>query len=300
VDDAGRRGKRFRRSRVTAALARRAVAGILPGDHACASFGSDEEHQAIVGRYAGQALERRERLLYLAHTSDDGAIHRVLEEEGIDVEAALALGQIEIRRVVQEGPVDPEALVTALQADRRRALHDGYAALSATTEMSWSLAGAGELDAVVRYERDVNRVFAGAGIAGLCQYDRRLFDVDDHEQLMAAHQFQVRTAEGLTTTARRRLTISEHEGSVLAVAGALDIDSSALLAARLSELDGDHDIVLQTSGLGFADISGCRALIHAAESLDRGRRLLLPDPSTALVRVLELCGWADHGRLVLS
>jgi anti-anti-sigma regulatory factor len=277
------------------------VAGIVPGDHVCASFGSDEEHQAIVGRYARQALRRGERVLYFAHTSEDTTIRRFLELEGIDVAAGLALGQIEIRRIAHDcGAIDPEKMIASLQGDRRAALRDGYSALCATAEMSWTATRPHELAAAIRYEREVNRVFAAADIAGVCQYDRRLFAPDVLEQLISVHQFQVRTGHGLTTTARRRLTISEHGDGVIALSGALDIDSAAFLAARLAELDGEEDIVVRTSGLGFADISGCRALIRAAESLGRGRHLVLPDPSDALVRVLKLCGWADHGRLVLT
>lgn len=300
MDNAGRRGSRFRRSRVAASLAQHAVAGIVPGDHVCASFGSDEEHQAIVGRYARQALRRGERLLYFLHSSDDATIRRYLELAGIDVEAGIALGQIELRPVEHDRyTIDPEAIIASLQADRRGALRDGYSALCATTEMTWAMTRPHEIDAVLRYERDVNRVFEAADIASVCQYDRRRFPPAVLSRLVAAHEFQVCTSASLTTTARRRLTVSEHDDGVIALSGALDIDSSSFLAARLAEVETGDDLVLRTSGLGFADISGCRALVRAAEALGNGRRLLLPDAAPALVRVLKLCGWSDHGRLVL-
>jgi len=290
----------MRRARGGASLAQHAAAGIVPGDHVCASFGSDEEHQAIVGRYARQALRRGERFLYHAHSSDGATIRAYLAQEGIDVEAGLALGQIEIRRIEYDRePIDPAAIVAGLQAARRAALRDGYSALATTVEMSWALTRPRETAAVVRYEHEVNRVFATADIAGMCQYDRRLFDPPLLERLVATHEFQLRTGRAVTTTARRRLTISERDDGAIALAGALDIDSSAYLAARLAEIDGDGDLVVLTCGLGFADISGCRALLRAAEALGGGRRMVLPDPSAALVRVLTLCGWSSRGRLVL-
>ncbi len=300
MHNAGRRGSRFRRSRVAASLAQHAVAGIVPGDHVCASFGSDEEHQAIVGRYARQALRRGERFLYFLHSSDEATIRRYLELAGIDVEAGIALGQIELRPVQHDRcTIDPEAIIASLQADRRAALRGGYSALCATTEMTWAMTRPDEIDAVLRYERDVNRVFEAADIAAVCQYDRRHFPPAVLARLVAAHEFQVCTSASLTTTARRRLTVSEHDDGVIALSGALDIDSSSFLAARLAEVETGDDLVLRTSGLGFADISGCRALVRAAEALGNGRRLLLPDAAPALVRVLKLCGWSDHGRLVL-
>lgn len=301
MERAGRRGRRFGRTRAAARLAEHAVAGIVPGDHVCVSFGSDAEHRAIVGRYARQALRRGERLLYFTHSSDDAAIRRYLEDAGIDVGAALALGQVELRRVEHERHlIDPEAIIAALQADRRAALSDGYSALCVTAEMSWALTCPADLDAVMRYERHVGRIFAAADIAAICQYDRRLFAPDALARLVSAHEFQVRTGAGLTTTARRRLTISEHDDGVIALSGALDIDSCVFLAARLAAIDDPGDLVLLTSGLGFADVSGCRALVHAAERLAEGRRLVLPDAAAPLVRVLKLCGWSDHERLVLA
>jgi anti-anti-sigma regulatory factor len=300
MDGVGGRGWRVRRSRVAVSLARHAVAGIVPGDHVCASFGSDDEHQAIVSGYARQALRRGERFLYFVHSSDDARIRTYLELEGIDVEAGLGVGQIEIRRIEHDRDrIDPEAIIAALEGDRRAALRDGYSALCVAAEMSWVLTRPAERDAVVRYERAVNRVFAAADIAGICQYDRRLFPADVLERLRAIHEFQLCTGPQLATAARRRLTISEHGGGVIALSGALDIDASAYLAARLAALDGDDDLVVLTSGLGFVDISGCRALVRAAEALGRGRRVVLLDVAAPLARVLELCGWSSHERLLL-
>jgi anti-anti-sigma regulatory factor len=282
-------------------LAQHAVAGILPGDHACASFGSDEEHRALVAGYARQALRHSERLLYLAHATSEATIRGYLEAEGIDVEAAIALGQVEIRHGGHgRGPVDPEAMIGALQADLRDARRDGYSPLRVTSEMSWATDHPAQIDAVERYERAVNRVFGAADVAGVCQYDRRLLAPDVLERLTAAHDFQICTAAKLTTTARRRLTISEHDDGVIALAGALDIDSAAYLAARLAEFRRRGDVVLATSGLGFADVSGCRALVQAAAGLGEHGRLVLPEPSESLVRVLNLCGWSTNDRLVLS
>lgn len=300
MDNAGKRGRRFRRGHVASTLAQHAVTGIVPGDHVCASFGSDVEQQAIVGRYARQALRRGERFLYLTHSSDERTIRRYLEEEGIDAGAGIALGQIEIRPFdLGREPFDPEALVAALQADRRAAVRDGYRALSVASEMSWAVARLGEVDAVVRYEREVERVFASGEVAGICQYDRRQFEPDVLERLVPRHGFQVCTDRHMTTTARRRLTVSEHEDGRIALSGALDIDSATYVASRFAEITHDRDVVVLTSGLGFADISGCRALVHAAEELGRGRHMVLPDAAGPLVRVLKLCGWSSHGRLVL-
>jgi anti-anti-sigma regulatory factor len=301
VGSASRDCKRVRRPRIAASFAQRAVAGILPGDHVCASFGSDEEHRAIVARYASLALARNERFLYLAHRSDDASIHACLAEAGIDVDARLAERQIVIRRIEQAPKrIDPEAVIATLQADRVAARRAGYSALSGAAEMSWMQAPSGDPDAVLQYEREVGRVFKTADVAGLCQYDRRLFEPELLERLVATHEFRLRAGPDGTTTARRHLTMTERRDGVVELAGALDIDASTYLAARLAELDGEDDLVLLTGRLDFVDISGCRALVSAAEARAPGRRLVLPDAGAPLRRVLKLCGWESHERLALT
>jgi len=277
------------------------MAGVSPGDHVCVSFGSDDEHRAIVGRYARQALDHGDRLLYFTHRSDESTIRAYLDEAGIDATAGLALRQIEIRPIEHTaGSLDPEALIASLQADRRLALHDGYRALAGLSEMSWALDRPDDADLVLDYERAVDRVFAGADIAGLCQYDRRLFPEEFLDRLVSSHTFQICTSACASTTARRRLSIAEGDDGTVTLSGALDIDSSAYLAARLAEQPLDRDLVVWTSDLGFADISGCRALATAAERLHDGHYLVVPDPAPALVRVMELCGWTHHPQLVLG
>jgi anti-anti-sigma factor len=280
-------------------LAQRAIAGVIPGDHVCATYGSDEEHGAIVAGFARGALSRNARFLYLADRSDDATLRGYLAGAGIDLDAGLARGQIKIRRCHRAPErIDPEALIAALQADRIAARRDGYDALCGTAEMSWTLTRAADADALVEYERAVSRVFRSADIAALCQYDRRLFASDALERLVATHDFHVCTGPGATTAARRHLTIRERADGVVSLAGELDIDTSDYLAARLGELDADGgDLVVLTGDLAFVGVSGCRALVHAAEALAPGRRLLLPDPSPQLVRVLAICGWSSHERL---
>lgn len=285
-----------------ASLARRAFAGIVPGDHICASYGSDDEHQAIVAGYAREALRRNVRFVYLADRSDDEAIRAYLAEDGIDLDAGRARGQIRIRRLERvPGRLDPEAMIAVLQADRMAALRDGYSALFGAAEMSWTLTRPAQIDAVAHYEREVGRVFRTADVAGLCQYDRRLFAPDVLERLLATHEFHVRVGPQATITARRQLTIRERDDGAVELAGALDIDASAYLTQRLAAA-AEHgaDLVVLTCDLQFASVSGCRALVQAAEALAPGRRLGLPDPSVRLLRLMKLCGWWPHERIAVG
>jgi anti-anti-sigma factor len=98
-----------------------------------------------------------------------------------------------------------------------------------------------------------------------------------------------------------RVVAERDDRNGLVLSGELDMDSVAYLCARLTEqVAQDADLVVETGGLSFIDVSGCRALVQAAEQLSDGRRLVLAHPPRTLERILSLCGWADHPRLVLS
>lgn len=145
-------------------MAARASAGITPGDHACCSFGPDDEQQAIVGRFGRDALARGERFVYLTDRSDEATIRAYLDEAGVDCAGGLASGQIEIRECSQAeragGGLDPESMIAGLEAEKRSALEAGYGALAVTGEMSWSLARHADAEEGIEYEREVNRILA--------------------------------------------------------------------------------------------------------------------------------------------
>ena len=79
MDGVGGRGWRLRRSRVAVSLARHAVAGIVPGDHVCASFGSDEEQLERTRRRV-VALERRRDELQAEISALEGRREQVRAE----------------------------------------------------------------------------------------------------------------------------------------------------------------------------------------------------------------------------
>ena len=93
----------------------------------------------------------------------------------------------------------------------------------------------------------------------------------------------------------------ERHTGTLVISGEIDIGAEGYLRSRLQEhMFGQTDVVIDVGDLSFIDVSGCRVLIHAARTLPEGRRLVLLNPPSHLVRTLSLCGWVDHPRLVLD
>ncbi len=282
-------------------LAARPLAGLVPGDHVCCSFGSDDEQQAIVGQQAREAIERGARYAYFADRSDETTVRAFLDEVGIDSAAGLKSGQIQISRwFVPAGDIDVEAMIRAFEQLKAATLSEGYGALVGASEMSWSIGREDEAHRVVQYELEVNRAFTAADVIGVCLYDRRLFAPAVLAPLEAVHGCRVSTHEHGTTVTRRRLTVTEEANLVLTLIGELDIDTVPYLAARFAARPSDDDIVVDLSALEFVDVAGCRLLVEAAERLSAGRRMVMLDPGPALQKILSVCGWQNHPRLVFA
>jgi anti-anti-sigma factor len=288
---------------VTVAAAR-ALVGVKGGDHICCAFGSEAEQEALVVRFARDAISRRERLVYMCDGNDEGTIRSFLDVAGIDSSSHLASGQLRIdsAREAYGGAdgFDPECQIAHFEIEKRRAYADGFSGLAAMAEMSWALEA--PWDTVVSYEREVQQVFGTAAVRGVCEYDRRIFPADMLDEVAAAHELWVGVdhrsscARWRTTTIRERADLPGLE-----VSGELDMATSAYLAARLAEhLITDADIELDVAALTFADVSGCRAIAETALALDPPRRLILKDATPCVRRVLELCGWSAIPALELG
>lgn len=86
------------------------------------------------------------------------------------------------------------------------------------------------------------------------------------------------------------IDVSEAEAglSVVALAGEIDMASSAELERQLGALEGAEgfQVVVDLAGLTFIDSSGIRALVVAAKAIEsRGGTVLLAAPSPNIERV---------------
>lgn len=86
----------------------------------------------------------------------------------------------------------------------------------------------------------------------------------------------------------------------LIFAGEIDLTNSHAVSTALSRgFPPLGDAHLDLSRLMFADISGIRALVDAADALAAGRRLLLHGLPEQLEVVINVTGWADWPNLCI-
>lgn len=62
----------------------------------------------------------------------------------------------------------------------------------------------------------------------------------------------------------------------------------------------DTDVHIDVSGLEFADVSGIRALVSAAESAEDSRRFVLHGLPPLVTRVMDVVGWSELPAMNIS
>jgi anti-sigma B factor antagonist len=83
------------------------------------------------------------------------------------------------------------------------------------------------------------------------------------------------------------LSVDGGDPAVVRAEGELDVAGVSPLVSALADQDGD--VELDCSGLSFIDAAGVGAIVRAHQACEaRGAKLVLHDPSDAVVRVLRL------------
>ena len=169
----------------------RAITGLVPGDHLCCLYETEEEHRAVLTPYLRQGLERGEKVLHIVDARTAEAVLIYLREDGLEVEAYLARGQLCILTrddaYMRQGVFDPDGMIALLRSETARALAEGYTALRTSGEMTWALRGLPGSGRLIEYEAELNNFFPGSQCLGLCQYDRRRFDPAVLLEVLATH-----------------------------------------------------------------------------------------------------------------
>ncbi len=145
----------------------------------------------MLAPFLRQGLEREEKVLYILDAHAAETVVRYLEEEGLNVGAYLASGQLSIltydETYTREGTFDPERMIALLRDETERALSEGYAALRATGEMTWALRGLPGSQHLIRYEALLNEFFRDSECLAICQYDRRRFPPETLLDVLRTH-----------------------------------------------------------------------------------------------------------------
>jgi PAS domain S-box-containing protein len=164
-----------------------AITDLKTGNHLCHLYETEEERRAVLAPFLRQGLTCGEKVLYIvdAHTTKVAldflrGAPSTDPEYFLDATPYLARGQLDILTCddtyVRGGAFTADRMVALLRAKTERALVEGYPALRATGEMTWTLRGLPGSEQLIEYEAKLNEFLPNSKFLALCQYDRRRFD----------------------------------------------------------------------------------------------------------------------------
>lgn len=167
------------------------IARMQAGDHYCGIYRTDDDHRALIIDFIRQGIQRHEKMIYLVNLQTAAHLRSTLLDAGVDVDGLVEKRQLVIMTAkeayLRGGEFDPDRMIALLREETGAALAAGYAALRATGEMTWALAGEPGSERLVEYESMLNRFFPDSRCYAVCQYDRRRFDPEMLLDILHTH-----------------------------------------------------------------------------------------------------------------
>jgi signal transduction histidine kinase len=153
---------------------------LKPHEHLCHIYSTPEEWSVVATTFLITGLSQSEKCYYFVDTHTADQVRALLHEQGVDVTAAEASGQLvilhETEAYTRGGFFDPDRMIAFLVTAAETAVAEGYHAIRGVAEMSWVLHGHPGSNRFVEYEAKLNRdLFPKYPVTGLCQYEWQRF-----------------------------------------------------------------------------------------------------------------------------
>lgn len=234
-------------------------------DHACLTFGEEEERLDLTAAFVRDGLAAGLKVLWLSDAAPQLAADE-LARRGVEARAAAGSGQMIAAgtggRLLtgQKFRADDAVGYLARQAEASR--QEGFGGLRVAVDMGWALRPVTGIEELPRFEESIAGTLAGGTASVLCQYDRGRFDPVTLASVAGFHTCSVAAATYYADPVLR--ICRQYAPPGIRIAGEVDYQAAEPLGLALSEavrLDGG--IVINMAGLGFAD-APCTAIIADA------------------------------------
>jgi hypothetical protein len=157
------------------------VAGSTLGQqrHVCAFFNSIDEQHRVLRSFIKDGFERGDRAFHLVDPERREEHLRRLAEAGIDVQAAMSIGQLEVRSW-QDGPLggsrfDQDTWLASFEQVLQSGPAAGYAQTRFLAQMEWALVDLPGVEDLIEFESRVNYVVPKYDDTVICAYDLAKF-----------------------------------------------------------------------------------------------------------------------------
>lgn len=160
--------------------------------HACGLFDGPEEAAGVVDLFVSDGLRAGERVV---HVVEARAPYLARLAADMDIEAALATGQLEVPTWAEAYLAEGMFSAARMTAYVRRALREGralgYPGTRFIGDMGWAAEGVPGAEQLVAYESGLNAILARPATTVLCSYDANAVDRGRLPALLAAHDAAV-------------------------------------------------------------------------------------------------------------
>lgn len=253
------------------------VTELAVDDHACLTFGEDEELLDLTAAFVRDGLAAGLKVVWLSDTAPQLAAGE-LARRGVAVEAAVRRGQMTAAGceglLVSGQAFRADAAVGWMIRQVELSREAGYPGLRMAVDMGWALRPVSGIEELPQFEEGIAAALGGGTASVLCQYDRGRFDP---VTLASVGRFHTRSVAAATYYADAVLRICrQYAPPGIRIAGEIDYQAAEPLALALAEavrLDGD--VVINMAALAFAD-APCTAMIaDAARTMSASRTVVL-------------------------
>ena len=253
------------------------VTDLMLNDHACLTYGEQEELLDLTAAFVRDGLSGGLKVMWLSEEAPSRAVAE-LTRRGVSVDSAMNAGQMSA--VPCEGRLLTGQAFTADQAigwlngQMTECRREGFPGLRVAVDMSWALRPVSGVEQLPEFEEGIAAALAGATASVLCQYDRERFDP---VTLASVAAFHTRSVAAATYYADAVLRICrQYAPPGIRVAGEIDYRAQEPLALALAEairLDGG--ITVNMSTLSFIDAPCARMIVDTARSVAASRQVTL-------------------------
>ncbi len=155
------------------------------GDHIAHFYRGRAERFSVLGPYVQSGLERGDRCIFISgpHVADQ--LRTWLEDQGQDVETALASDQL----ILDRGRASKEAMLRLATRAERSASASKTGLIRWAGDGSWNLASDMSVAEMLHWEALYDRHAGSWDMLTLCQFDRSMFSGDVLMSALRSHPY---------------------------------------------------------------------------------------------------------------
>jgi hypothetical protein len=172
----------------------RARISIEAGQHICAMYFGMRERDHVLLPFVGDGLSNGDKCFAAIQEPDSADLVSKLAAQlgtGVDVSEMIAGDQLEImtssEQLLSPDQFDPSTIVEFWDTTVKSALTNGFGFVRLVAEASWWMPQLPGVDALIRYESELNRFTARHPQAVLCMYDLSQYNESIVIDLLKTH-----------------------------------------------------------------------------------------------------------------